>query len=58
MWLGIEDTTTSIGITEEITPDEPEERITDWYQVSERVFNQHVDDMGINLFKEVQKVKW
>ena len=36
-------------IIEEITPDEPEERITDWYQVSERVFNQHVDDMGMEL---------
>ena len=36
-------------IIEEVNPDEPKERITDWYQVSERVFNQHVDDMGMEL---------
>jgi len=36
-------------IIEEATPGEPEERTTEWFQVSERVFNQHVDDMGMEL---------
>lgn len=36
-------------IIEETTPGQPEERITDWYQVPERYFQEHVDDMGMEL---------
>lgn len=36
-------------IIEETTPGQPEERITDWVEVPERYFQQHVDDMGMEL---------
>lgn len=36
-------------IIEEKTPGQPEERITDWFPVSESQFKQHVDDMGMEL---------
>lgn len=36
-------------IIEETAQGIPEERITEWYQVEEKVFEQHVDDMGMEL---------
>ena len=36
-------------IIEEVTEGKPEERITDWYKVEERVFERHVNDMGMEL---------
>ena len=36
-------------IIEEITPGEPEERITDWKKVPETVFNMHMNNMGMEI---------
>ncbi len=36
-------------IIEETAPGNLEERITEWYPVEERVFEQHVNDMGMEL---------
>lgn len=36
-------------IIEEVTEGKPEERITEWYQVEEKVFKRHVNDMGMEL---------
>lgn len=36
-------------IIEEVTEGKPEERITDWYKVEERVFERHVNDMGMEI---------
>ena len=36
-------------IIEEISTGKPDEKITDWYQVEERFFEQHVNDMGMEL---------
>lgn len=36
-------------IIEETEPGKPEERTTDWMEVGERYFSQHVDDMGMEI---------
>ena len=36
-------------IIEETTPGKPEERLTEWYKVDEKYFNQHADNMGMTI---------